>query len=288
MVKLFKFFSILCFSVLLTMAASADEHGHLFDFNKILQTLNTMENNLKSGNYTIQSVDENTNYLYQISNEIDEIKRGNEREARIVQKQLDALGDEPQDGIKELDVIAKKRTEFKNELAILKSHIAESDILQVKIDELNLLMLNSRNQKLLGDLVDKKAVLIKPENFISGLTALMGFLWDIAASPVRWYRGLDTSARSYVLTYLIPAFFILVTAFWIGLILRRFIMRNWGYRSDIDNPRYGQKISAAIAVAVAYGVIPSLIIGGFLLWMIGTQIFTIGFFGLIINSVLFY
>lgn len=268
------------------MANAADDN--VIEFNAISKKLSSIENSLNEGTFTIQSVDENANFLYQTSNELETAKRENERQAKIVQKQLDALGEEPTDGTKELDVIAKKRKEFKSELAVLKSHIAEAGILQVKIDELNLLILNSRNQRILGNLVNKQSALFEPQNFIAGMKAFIGFIWDITISPVKWYAELNSSDKSYVLTYLIPAFFILIGAFWLGLILRRFIIKNWGYRPDIDNPRYGQKILAAIAVAIAYGAIPSLIIGGFMIWLIGTKIFTIGFFGLVINSTLFY
>lgn len=288
MAKLLKIFWIAAFLMTASCPLRAAPPDGIVEFNKFSQQLAKIEKNLKSGNYTIQTIEDSTAALNEMSSNLSSAKRENEREARVVQKQLEALGEEPQEGTKELDVIAKKRKEFKNELALLKSRVAESDILQYKIDDLNLLILNSRNQKLLGNLVNKQEVLIEPQNFIAGTKAFISFFWDIVKSPVEWYKNLDKSDRSYVLTYLIPVFFILAAAFWIGLILRRLILKSWGYRADIENPRYGQKILAAIFVAIAYGVIPAMIIGGFLLWMIGTKIFTIGFFGLVVNSTLFY
>lgn len=288
MTKLLRLFFICSLLLIPISTISAAPTEGVIEFNKLSQKLNAIEKSLKSGNYTIQTIEESTSALNEMSGDLAAAKRENEREARVVQKQLDALGEEPEDGTKELDVIAKKRKEFKNELALLKSRVAESDILQYKIDDLNLLMLNSRNQKLLGNLVNRQEIMVEPQNLIAGVKAFISFFWDIVKSPVEWYKSLDDSAKSYVLTYLIPAFFILAGAFWIGLILRRLIMKSWGYRPEIENPRYGQKLLAAIFVAIAYGVIPAMIIGGFLLWMIGTKIFTIGFFGLIINSTLFY
>lgn len=264
----------------------ADDNA--LDFNKISQQLGTLEQNLQNGNFSLQNIDEHTNFLYETSKNIAAFKQDNERDARFVQKQLDALGEEPTDGTQELKVIADKRTEFKNELSILKGRIAEADILQVKIDELNLLILSARNQKLLGNLVDKQAVLIEPKNFIGAVKDLIQFLWDIAISPAEWYKGLDTSDKGAVLTSLIPIIIILIAAFWLGLFLRRLIMKNWGYRAEVENPRYGQKIMAAVFVAVAYGVIPALIIGGFLAWMIGSQIFSGSFLGIVLSSFLTY
>lgn len=37
------------------------------------------------------------------------------------------------------------------------------------------------------------------------------------------------------------------------------------------------KVFAAVFVAVAYGVIPSSIIIGFLIWMVSTKVMTVGF-----------
>lgn len=260
-----------------------------FEFTQVSKKLNKIETNIKSGNYTIESIEENSAFLSDLTGILQSVKKENEKELKIAQKQLEALGEEPQDGIEEIDEMATKRKEFKNQVAIIKSRIAETDILQVKIDELNILILNSRNQELIGSLVNKQSALIEPQNFFSGIKELVGFFWDIVKSPISWYKNdLNAQAKSYVLNYFIPIFFILIGAFWIGLLLKRLILSKLGYRADIENPRYGQKIMAAIFVSVAYGVIPSLIIGSFLLWLIGTKIFTIGFFGKVLNSTLFY
>lgn len=288
MKKLFNLLFIcgLTLAPLQNLSAAAPEDG--FDYNRISKSLTAIEKKIKSPDSAVQDIEDHNSELYEISSGLENTKRASERDAQTLQKQLDALGDEPEDGSKEIAVIAKKRKEIKSELALIRARISEADVLQIKIDELNLQLLNKRNQKVLGNLFDKQTPFVQPEAFLNSIKAGIVFFWEIVKSPVEWYKNLEASAKSYVLTYLIPIFFILTGAFWIGLILRRYIMKNLGYRADIENPTYGQKISAAISVAVAYGVIPALIIGGFLLWMIGTGIFTRGFFGLIINSTLFY
>ena len=289
MVKFLKIF-LVCFLINLQINfASAQDINQNFEFTQLSKKLSKMEENLKSGDYTLEGIEENSKFLYDLSGVLQSVKKENEKELKTAQKQLEALGEEPQDNTEELEEMAQKRKEFKNNVAILKNRIAEADILQVKIDELNILILNSRNQRLIGSLVNKQSALIEPQTFISSIKLVVGFFWDIVKSPIVWYQNdLNEQAKNYVLSYLIPIVFILVIALWIGLLLRRLIMNNLGYRSDIDNPRYGQKILAAVFVAVAYGVIPSMIIGSFLLWLIGTKIFTIGLFGIVLNSTLFY
>lgn len=289
MKQLFNFFlifSLFCFTA--QNANAAVSENNRVDFTQITKSLTEIEKKIKSSDSAVQDIEDNNNRLYEISGNLENVKRTNEREAQTLQKQLDALGEEPDDGSKEIDVIAQKRKELKKELALVRANISETDVLQIRIDELNLRLLNTRNQKVLGNLFDKQTPFVQPQTFLESIKAFVVFFWEIVKSPVVWYQGLDNSERSYVLTYLIPIFFILFGAIWLGLTLRRYIMKNLGYRQEIENPRYGQRISAAIFVAIAYGVIPALIIGGFLLWIIGTKILTTGLFGLIVNSTLYY
>ncbi len=287
-----KFFKVLLICFLLNIhlsLAQAQTVEQPFEFSELSNKLSKIESNLKNGNYSVEEIEDQSQFLYDLANVIQSVKKDNEKELKVAQKHLDALGSEPQEGAIELDEMAQKRKEFKNEVAVFKNRIAETDILQVKIDELNILILNSRNQKLIGSLVNKQSALIEPLTFLASVKALVTFFWDIVKSPILWYQNdLNDQAKNYVLSYFIPIFFILCGAFWVGLFLKKLILTNLGYRKDIENPQYGKKIFAAIFVAIAYGVIPSLIIGSFLLWLIGTKIFTIGLFGRVLNSTLFY
>ncbi|HCU59054.1 MAG TPA: hypothetical protein DIC64_03640 [Alphaproteobacteria bacterium] len=283
--SLFKFVLVLCLGF--AMQAGAADLSRKVEFKKISAQLETLEENLKNDQISVEEIDAQTTLLYEISNNLAETKRFNEREAKLVQKQLDAMGD-IEEGSKELKELTNKRQELKDELALLKSRIAETDILQVKIDNLNMLTLNFKSQKVLGNLVDKQEVLLLPQTFFASFKSLAVFFFDIVKSPVHWYQRLDESAKSYVLTYVVPVIFILVAAIWIGLILRRFILRNWGYKTDIEAPNMVQKMVAAVANGVAYGLVPAFIISGFLGWMIGSKVFSVGFFGLVLEKSLIW
>ena len=225
------FWKVLAVLAVFCLAQTADcaDLSRKVEFKQISAQLETIENNLKNNELSIEQIDEHTSELYALSNELFETKRFNEREAKVVQKQLDALGG-LEDGGKELQEISATRNELKNELALLKSRIAETDVLQVKIDDLNLLILNFKSQKVLGNLVDKQEVLLLPQTFFASFKALGVFFLDLVQSPVHWYQRLDESSRSYVLTYFIPFVFILIAAIWLGLVLKHFILKNWGYK----------------------------------------------------------
>lgn len=283
--RVFKFVFVL-FSVLLLCAEpNAADLSRKVEFKKLSDQLVQVEKNLKNDQISVEEIDKHTTELYQISNELAEIKRFNEREAKVVQKQLDAMGG-LEEGGKELKELSKKREELKNELSLLKSRIAETDILQVKIDDLNMQTLNFKSQKVIGDLVDKQEVILMPQTFFASFKSLGVFFADIVRSPMHWYQRLDDSARTYVLTYIIPIVFILIAAVWLGVILRKLILKNWGYKDEEEIPNMIQKTIAAIANAVAHGLVPAFIISGFLGWMIGSKVFSVGLFGQILEKAL--
>jgi len=287
MSRCFKFVFALFVFVFFASSSEAADLSRKVEFKKISEQLVQIEKNLRNDQISIEKIDEQTTGLYELSNELAEIKRYNEREAKVVQKQLDAMG-ELEEGGKELKEITKKREELKSELSLLKSRIAETDILQVKIDDLNLQTLNYKSQKVIGDLVDKKEVLILPQIFFSSFKYFAVFFLDIVRSPVHWYQRLDETAEAYVLTYSIPVIFILIAAVWLGLLLRKLILKNWGYKESIEYPSMIQKIVAAMANAIAYGLVPAFIISGFLGWMIGSKVFSVGLFGQFLEKALIW
>ena len=210
-------------------AGHAADLSRKIEFKKISEQLAQIEDNLKNDRIAIDHIDAQATELYTLSNELADNKRFNEREAKLVQKQLDALGDVGE-GETQLKELAVKREELKTELSLFKSRIAETDILQVKIDDLNMQILNFKSQKVIGNLVNKQEVILLPQTFIDSFKALGVFCLDIAQSPIHWYQRLDSDAKAYVLTYIIPVIFIIVAAFWLGLILKRFVIKNWGYK----------------------------------------------------------
>ena len=153
--RFFKLIFTVTIALFLCTAPNAADLSRKVEFKKLSDQLVQVEKNLKNEQISIEEIDKHTTELYEISNELAEIKRFNEREAKVVQKQLNAMGD-LEEGGKELKELSRKREELKNELSLLKSRIAETDILQVKIDDLNMQTLNFKSQRVIGDLVDKR------------------------------------------------------------------------------------------------------------------------------------
>ena len=258
------------------------------NYAEISRRLSTMENQLKSSNAESSELSADVKRLSETRAKLSDAKKQNERELEFVQKRIEALGPEPADGSQELEAIAKKRKEFNEEASYQKGQIAEVDVLLAKIDELDALIINVRNSQLLGSLLAYNKPLIYPANLFHATTLFVEFSLDILESPIKWYQGLDEDQQAYVKSNVIPVLFVALLSLWLGIWLRLFIMRHFGYDKDIEHPRYGKKVFAAIFVAIAYGVIPATIIAGFMIWMYSTKVMNSGFFGIVINSFLFY
>lgn len=258
------------------------------NYNESSKKLKKIEDSLKSGRVTLQEMSDDVKFLELTRSEIEVSRKQVDQELNFALKRIEALGAEPKEGDKELDVIAQKRAEFSKEAAFQKGRLAEADILTAKIDELYALILKIRNQELLGNLMVKRDALYNPHVFFSATKQFVTFFFDIVKSPVKWYQELSETQKEYVKSNIVPVALIVLFCSWLGIWLRLFIMRRFGYKKDIEHPRYGMKVFAAFFVAFAYGVIPASIIVGFLLWMFSTKVLATGFFGLVLSSFLYY
>ena len=258
------------------------------NYPKTSKKLQQIEEMLKSGQVSIKQMSEEVSFLDETRGKLMVARKSIEQELTFVQKRIEALGTAPEDGSQELKVIAQKREEFGKEEAYQKGKLAEADVLLTKIDELNALILDIRNKELLGSLLTKQTPLYYPSVLLGASKQFVEFVFDIIRSPVLWYGELNAEQREFVKSNTIPVGFTVLFSLWFGIWLRLFIMRRFGYKKEEEHPRYGKKVFAAVFVAIAYGVIPSSIIIGFLVWIISTKVLTIGFFGLTLASFLYY
>ena len=109
----------------------------------------------------------------------------------------------------------------------------------------------------------------------------------MTASLVEWYHGLDEEGRKELSHRGWYVLLILAVAISLGLVVRNYIIRHWGYRRTEETPGYGQKVVVSIMTALAYGVIPSLFLGGCLLWCVTNQELMATKFGMSVASALY-
>ena len=258
------------------------------DFVKLNKKYNKTETLLKNGKVKAAELSEITEETEQIRKEVISAKAYHENELASAERKLDALGEAPADGGNEESSITEKRKEFRAVVAKQKAQIAEGNLLLTRLDEIDNLVINIHNKVLWGALLEKEKPLANPGNFINSSKVFVEFIYATLHSPVDWYEDLSVENKEFVEKMSLPVAASFLLALLVGFYLRIALLKYFGYRKDIEHPRYGRKVFAAVCVAVGYGVIPALTIGGLLMWSIGTNIFTQGYFGTVFNSFLFY
>lgn len=236
-------------------------------YTKINKSLAKIEQDLKASKITVQQT---VDYIKVLSNAQDYVmalKLKNESELDIVQKRIEALGALPENGAKEATDIAKKRTEFNKQVTAYKSEIAEADLVINKVDDLSNMILNLRNETLLNSLSTREDSIFNPKTFYVSTVGFFTFMYDILKSPWSWYDSLSEAQRQDVWSHVLGASITMVLALIMGIMIAVFIRRHFGYRGKIEKPTYTQKVSAALWIFVARGMLPAGVLGAFIYWV---------------------
>ena len=242
----------------------------VIDFAGVNKEMEKIQAGLVAEDVSREKVDEFVAYLSAKETEITENRKILEKDVRFIQKQLDALGEKVEE---EDAAITRQREELSQQLSARDKLLKEADLLIIKIEDLTGQVLNVRGQTIYGDLITKQSAMINPLVFFKGLKAYVIFFWDIVKSPLEWYNGVPQDQRQYTLSSIGVMFVILMLALVLAIFLKRFILRNWGYKAENKTPSFNRKVVAAIAVAIARGLIFAFLVGGCILWMVSTKIF---------------
>lgn len=259
-----------------------------FDYNQVLAELTAIEEQIKTGDLSRQSLEELLNQLSEKEMELDGVIKNVEKQSKYAQDALAAFGETPAEGEGEDDAISQMREKYTAAVNAYKNKILEANLLKTEIDRLIAMITEARSRALIGNLVAEKNMLISPKNFFAAINDAAIFFWQVAVSPVNWYLGLGEEGRAELYQHGWYILLILVVALSVGLYLRQFIINHWGYKHTEDQPRYSQKIIVAGITALAYGVIPSILLGGCLLWQITNEDFTHTRFGAVVANLLWY
>ncbi len=258
------------------------------DFSTLTKELNSVEDVLKSGKVDGATISKYVSFLGDVRSKLQENKARLDTGLKNINRRIDSLGEMPKEGEEELPVIAEKRKEYNEEAVYQKGKIAENDLLINRIDELTALIVVVRNQALLGNLLIYQDPMIYPSNLLKATGQFLDFCFDIIKSPVTWYRALTDEQKEAVDSNVFTVLLAICAMLAVGYMLRRLIIRHLGYKQNLTPPPYFTKVMAAFFVACAYGIIPAVLLGSFLVWIIHTKILIVGLFGQVLSSVLYY
>lgn len=268
--------------------SSLEKTETVIDLNQINQQLSKIEANVTKKTVTKEETVPVIKELSSFHDDLLVVKVQDSTELSNIQKKITALGPTPLEGEKESADIAKQRKEFTKELDTVKARIAKADLALTKIDEINQLILKTRNQELLEKILVKRNSILNIEEFWKSLVNFSSFLYQLVQSPAHWYNSLTTEQKSLVHNELI------IFSFWGSFALLAAIFINWflrkkfGYDVPIEHPNYSQKVMAAIFMILARGVIPAAIPAALILWLTRHEALFSGNFGILLNTAAYY
>lgn len=236
------------------------------DLKKVSQSLAEIEGTLKGGNFTRQNLEKYTEYLNDTELKIEATIRKLEKDQAYAQDALAAFGEDSAETGDGDGTITEMREKYSAMVTGYKNKLSEANALKIEIARLKAKVSEMHGQIFLGNVFAKKTALIVPKTFFKSVADAAVFFWNVCMSPVVWYKGLSVEDKHDFYAKGWYVFLILGIALSFGLFVRSYIIRHWGYRRTEEQPRYWQKVVVAIVTALAYGVIPSLLIGGCLAW----------------------
>ncbi len=259
------------------------------DFPTLNKELNEIEKILKSDQVDNSVISKYVSFFGDIRSQLVENKKQLEDELKNINRRIESLGEMPKEGEEELPIIAEKRKEYNEEAVYQKGRVAENDLLINRVDELTALIIVVRNQALIDNLLVYQDPMLYPSNLLKATGQFLDFCFSIIKSPVDWYKGLSAEQQKTVNSNILTVLLAIVAAALVGYMLRMLIIRHLGYKKNITEvPPYFMRVLAAFFVACAYGIIPAVMLGSFLVWAIHTKMLISSFFGLTLASVLYY
>ena len=177
--------------------------------------------------------------------------------------ELDALGPPPEpEKPPELPEIAAQRKKIGDAIAALQGRITQAELTVARTNELAQALAARSLQHSIDILLKAYPLPLAPRTIEIALPEFLANIMLLARSPFDWWRGLSDDERERVV--FLRFAIVVVLAIGIGWAIRRALIRWFGRDSTVEAPTYARRLTGAIAAALAYGIVPSLILGGFL------------------------
>lgn len=276
-------------SLFLMCALTAEAQNSVeFNVKSTNKQLEQIEKRLNSGQADSKTISEDLKTLNVLQNELNQAKFGLNEKLQNVQKRITALGEAPKDGVKEAAEISANRKNFLAEEEEVKAKLAQAELINTKIEEINNLILKVRNQTLLNRILVRQTSIFQVKDFGRSLWSFMLFIYEIIKSPYSWYQNLSVEQKNMVNENGIRAGLVFIFVLLVAVSLNIYIRRRFGYRDCAENPTYAMKVQSATAMAFSFGLIPAVFLGALLIWLKDTEVINAGNLGRLLHLATLY
>ncbi len=184
---------------------------------------------------------------------------------KAVEPLLEALGPAPAEGEPaEADEVAAKRADYNEQLAALKARVSRAELATTQAKALEEKISARQLSRRFESLWARYPLPIAPDTGTAAISAGANFLARLVAAPAAWWQGLpaDRSGLGQGLRVILA----IVIGAGLGFALRLVLLARWGRDPGTAEPSYARRLFGAIAEGVARGIVPALVLIGFLLW----------------------
>ncbi len=237
------------------------------EIKQINTRLDRLETDLNKNKITPSEISANLKIVNNLQDEINQAKNIRTDKLQTLQKKITALGSAPEGNASEPAEIADQRKSFAADEEKLKSKIAQLDLINAKISEINNLMLKIRNRSLLETIFTRQTSVFQFKEFGAALWRFLAYIATLLKSPYVWYGSLDLQDKQTMRENLLPTILICLIAIVLAAYLSYVIRKRFGYKECTENPTFNQKLISATAMAFSYGLIPAATLGIFMLWL---------------------
>ena len=172
------------------------------------------------------------------------------------------------DAAPEPDETAHKRQSYEIELSNRRTALAEAELALARVKALESDLASAARRSLLDSVLIRLPFPLSPESVWAATRDVVGNFRAKARAFDSWYRDpskADAEVRGA--WWHVQNIFALAVAVLAGWFARKWILRRFGRDPSIEEPSYARAVVAAVADALARGVIPALIIVGLIAFL---------------------
>lgn len=197
-----------------------------------------------------------------IEAEAREIKSAAGAAVQPLKVQLESLGPAPQEGEPEEDPqVAEQRKKLQEDIASYEGRIKQADLALTRALELREKIAAQRLEQSIEAMFESYPLPVAPSTLAEAGPDLVAVLGAIAREPGAWWSSLSPAQQGQ--TPILRLATVILIALVVAGLLRRAVLRWFGRNPAIQEPTYARRLIAAIAEALAYGIVPAAILGAF-------------------------
>ncbi len=223
------------------------------------RTLADAEAFVTSGGQTLEQHRIYASALRGLVNDAKAIREQAESEAGELQPLLNALGPPPGEGEPaEAREIALQRRELTQSLAFLNTRAKQAELAAARAMTLQTEISQAMRQRFVARLFERQGLPLTPSVVENAVPQLARTVATLARAPVDWYVALSPERRTDV--WREWRMLMILAAAIVAWLVRRELLRRFGPDPDNTAPSYARRLLAALASAIANGIIPSAIL----------------------------